>query len=177
MGVKIMESLIMDLGIFDLSQAEFYSTEGGFVGLKYKGEDYKHVVLRRIMPIQQPLNYISVADVKNKEIGILKAVDDLPEQQRKVVITELDNRYYSPEVLDVISIQDKLGYAYMELRLKNKQGKEYVKNCAVKDVSRNIRMLSHNSVIIFDVDGNRYFISDLTRMNRQSMRKLDAYLF
>lgn len=171
----------MDLGIMDISKAEFYAGSGGFVGLKYGGEDYPHVVLRRIMPMREPFRYISVAYATDgnefKEIGILKAVDDLPEAQREIVFTELDNRYYSPEVLEVISVQDKLGYVYLELRLKNKKGVEYKKSCAVKDVSRNIRMLSDTSVIIFDVDGNRYIVEDVKRLSRQSLRKLDAYLF
>ncbi|MCL2047548.1 MAG: DUF1854 domain-containing protein [Defluviitaleaceae bacterium] len=167
----------LDLGILDITQAEFYSGAGGFAGLRYKGEDYPHIILRRIMPLAQPFTYISVADHENKEIGILKAVDELPQAQREIVLTELDNRYYSPEVLEVVSVQDKLGYVYMELRLKNKKGVEYKKNCAVKDVSRNIRMLSATSVIIFDVDGNRYIVEDLKRLSRQSLRKLDAYLF
>ena len=167
----------MDLGIMDLKDASFYVTEGGFAGLRYKGEDYKHIVLRRIMPIEQPLHYISVADQDNKEIAIIKSVEELAEDQRKVVERELDNRYYSPTVLDVISVKDKLGYVYMELKLRNKQNKEYEKSCAVKDVSRNIRMLSNNSVIIFDVDGNRYIVPDLGALSKQSLRKLDTYLF
>ena len=171
------DSLQMDLGILDLSKAEFYSTEGGFVGLKYNGEDNKHVILRRVMPLQMPMEYISVADTEHKEIGILKAIADLPQDQQKIVITELDSRYYAPEVLDVVSVQDKLGYVYMELKLRNKQGKEYSKNCAIRDVSRNIRTIDNKSVLIFDVDGNRYVISDVATMNRQSMRKLDVYLF
>lgn len=174
-----METIDMqiDLGMMDVDKATFYRADGGFAGLKYKDEDYKHIILRRIMPIREPLSYISVADHENKEIAILKSVDELAEDQQKIVIDELDNRYYSPEVIDVMSVQDKLGYVYIGLRLKNKQGKEYNKNCAVKDVSRNIRMLSSNSVIIFDVDGNRYVINDLSKLSKQSMRKLDAYLF
>jgi len=168
---------LSDLGIMDLPQAEFYTGGGGFAGLKYKGEDYKHIVLRRIMPIDQPLHYISVADQDNKEIGILKAVADLAPDQREIVERELDNRYYSPQVLDIMSVKDKLGYVYMEMRLRNKQGKEYDKSCAVKDVSRNIRMLSDNSIIIFDVDGNRYVVPNLKELNKQSLRRLDSYLF
>ena len=172
-----MEQIKMDLGIMDIKQAKFYATEGGFVALKYKDEDYKHIILRRIMPLAMPLDYISVADTDNNEIGILKAISDLPKDQQEIVTRELDNRYYAPEVLEVVSVQDKLGYVYMGMRLRNKQGKEYTKNCAVKDVSRNIRMVTNTSVIIFDVDGNRYVISDTGNLNRQSMRKLDAYLF
>ena len=176
-----MSKMDFDLGFLELNEAEFYSGSGGFAGLKYKGDDYPHIVLRRIMPLEEPFRYISVATKADGndflEIGILKAVDDLPQTQRDIVTTELDNRYYSPEVLDVLSVQDKLGYVYFELKLKNKNGIEYKKNCAVKDVSRNIRMLSDISVIIFDVDGNRYIVENLKQLSRQSLRKLDAYLF
>ena len=167
----------LNLGLMDLRQAVFYVGDGGFTGLRYKGEDYKHVVLRRIMPIDQPLHYISVADQENKEIAILKSVADLQDSQREIVERELDSRYYSPEVLDLMSVKDKLGYVYMEMRLRNKQGKEYDKSCAVKDVSRNIRMLSNNSVIIFDVDGNRYIVEDLMQLDKHSIKRLDPYLF
>ena len=174
-----MEKIVdqMDLGIIDVREAKFYASDGGFPGLSYKGEDYKHVVLRRIMPMQEPFNYISIADPENKEIGILKSVDELDDIQKQIVLAELDNRYYSPEIVEVVSVQDKLGYVYMELRLKNKQGREYTKSCAVKDVSRNIRMLGDTSCIIFDVDGNRYIVSELSKIGKKSLRKLDAYLF
>ena len=167
----------MDLGILDVKELTFYKADGGFTGLKHKGEDYKHIVLRRIMPIEHPNEYISIADHENKEIGILREVKTLPQEQRTIVETELENRYYSPQVIDVLSVKDKLGYVYMEMKLKNMQGRIYDKSCAIKDVSRNIRTLPNNSVLIFDVDGNRYTIPQIKEMNKQSQKKLDAYLF
>lgn len=167
----------MDLGIFDVADVNFYDAEGGFVGLRHKGQDYKHVVLRRIMPIEHPHEYISVADHENKEIGILRDVAALPDAQRSIIERELDNRYYSPQVLEVISVKDKLGYVYMEMKLKNKQGRVYDKSCAIKDVSRNIRTLPNEMVLIFDVDGNRYTIPAVRELSKASMKKLDAYLF
>jgi hypothetical protein len=167
----------MDLGILEIKDLTFYTADGGFVGLKHKGEDYKHIVLRRIMPIEHPMQYISVADHENKEIGILNDVTALPADQHAIVERELDNRYYSPQVLEVISVKDKLGYVYMEMKLKNKQGRVYEKSCAIKDVSRNIRTLPNNSVLIFDVDGNRYTVPLISDLSKQSQKKLDAYLF
>jgi hypothetical protein len=166
-----------DLNFMEIKQAEFYAGTGGFTGLRYKGEDYAHVILRRIMPQEEPMRYISIANNENEEIAIVKDLADLPTAQREVVIRDLDNRYYCPTSLDVTGVQDKLGYVYIGMRLLNKNGVEYEKNCAVKDVSRNIRMLSDNAVIIFDVDGNRYTAPDLTKLSRASMRKLDSYLF
>jgi len=167
----------LDLGIMDVKAVSFYTAEGGFTGLRFKDEDYKHVVLRRVLPIEYPMEYISVADHENKEIGILRDVTSLPADQREIVERELDNRYYSPQVMEVLSVKDKLGYVYMEMKLKNKQGRVYDKSCAIKDVSRNIRTLPNDSVLIFDVDGNRYTIPAIKEMGKASLKRLDAYLF
>jgi hypothetical protein len=166
-----------DIGLLDTTQAEFYITDGGFAGLKYNGENYPHIVLRRILPINEPMKYISVADHENKEIGIIESVENLAANQKALVVNELDNRYYSPTILEVLSVKDKLGYVYIELRVKNKNDKTHVKNCAVKDVSRNIRMLNENSLIIFDVDGNRYIVTELDKLDKHSIKRLDPYMF
>lgn len=167
----------LDIGLMDTDNAVFYMSKGGFAGLKYEGKDYPHVVLRRSMPIKEPMMYISVADHENKEIGIIRSIDDLNDGQREIVLNELDNRYYAPNVLEIISVKDKLGYVYIEMRVKNKNGNEHIKNCAIKDVNRNIRMLSDISLIIFDVDGNRYIIEDLDELDKNSIKRLDPYLF
>ena len=167
----------LEIGIMTMDTAEFFVTDGGFLGLKYKDAEYKHITLRRTSPIKMPTEYISVADHENKEIGIIKSIGELSESQRGIVENELDCRYYSPEVTEIISVKDKLGYVYIEMKLMNKNGKTSTKNCAVKDVNRNIRMLSDTSLIIFDVDGNRYIISELSKLDRASIKKLDPYLF
>ena len=167
----------LDIGLLDTTKVEFYLTEGGFVGLRYNDEDYPHIVLRRSLPIKEPTKYISVADHENKEIGIIRSIEDLKDKQQEIVINELNNRYYAPTALEILSIKDKLGYVYIEMNVRNKNGKAYSKNCAVKDVNRNIRMLSDNSLIIFDVDGNRYIIEDIEKLDKHSIKRLDPYLF
>ena len=171
------ENNTLDIGLLDTDKAEFYVTEGGFTGLKYDDKDYPHIVLRRSLPIKDPARYISVADNENNEIGIILDLENLKSGQKEIVINELDNRYYSPEILSIISVKDKLGYVYMEMQVQNKNSKVYLKNCAIKDVSRNIRMLSDTSIIVLDVDGNRYIVSDLFKLDKKSMKQLDPYLF
>ena len=168
----------IDIGLLELPKAEFYVAESGFTGLKYDGEDYKHITLKRALPVGQPMEYISVADEKNKEIGILKSVNELSKEQYEIVVNELNRRYYCPEILEVKSVKDKLGYVYMELVI-NVSGaeKKYVKSCAVKDVNKNIRMLSNESLIIFDVDGNRYIIKNLLALDKNSLKRLEPFLF
>ena len=171
------ERLIADIGLLDPKLCEFYNTDGGFTGLKIGEKDYPHIILRRSLPIAAPNAYISVADHENKEIGILRDLEDFSGKQREILETELISRYYAPQVLSVISVKDKLGYVYIEMRVKNMNNKEHVKSAAIKDVSRNIRMLSDKSLIIFDVDGNRYMINNIFELDKHSIKRLDPYLF
>ena len=167
----------MDIGIFNIDKVEFYMTEGGFTGLRHDGNDYPHITLRRTLPIGRPMEYISVADHENKEIGIIRSVEDLEAAQKEIVTNELNHRYYCPHIIDIHSVKDKLGYVYMELRLRTAQGREHTKSCAVKDVNRNIRMLDENSLIIFDVDGNRYIVPSLAALDKKSVKQLEPFLF
>lgn len=166
----------IDIGILDLEKAEFYITEGGFTGLRYDGQDYSRITLRRALPVKYPDEYISVADKDNKEIGIIRSLSELRKDQYEIVMAELENRYYCPTVQEVRSVKDKLGYVYLELVLK-RDDLLYKKNCAVKDVSKNIRMLDDERLAIFDVDGNRYIVQSLSKLDKKSLKRLEPYLF
>ncbi|HOJ12495.1 MAG TPA: DUF1854 domain-containing protein [Clostridiales bacterium] len=166
----------IDIGMLDLKNAEFYVTPGGFTGLRYAGKDYNRIALRRALPVGHPMEYISVADKENKEIGMIRSLSELSEKQRSIVIAELDNRYYCPTVHELKSVKNKLGYVYFELIIGRNSFK-YKKNCAVKDVNKNIRMLDDDRLVIFDVDGNRYIIQSLTELDKKSLKRLEPYLF
>ncbi|HOU10503.1 MAG TPA: DUF1854 domain-containing protein [Clostridiales bacterium] len=166
----------VDIGFLDLSKAEFYVTPGGFTGLKYGGEVYQRIVLRRALPVASAMEYISVADHENREIGMFRCVDSLNAGQREIVVAELEKRYYCPFVYQVKSVKDKLGYVYFELSI-GRDGRRYDKTCTVKDVSKNIRMLGDDRLIIFDVDGNRYMVESLAELDKKSLSRLGPYLF
>jgi hypothetical protein len=175
-GTATALSDAIGIGYLEIDQAEFYRTSGGFLGLKYKGEEHKRVSLRRALPMGQPDGYISVADDKNKEIGVIRDVHALLGGQAKLIAEELSRRYYSPTVREIKSVKDKLGYVYMEL-LVNGPDRAYERNCAVKDVNRNIRMVSEDVLIIFDVDGNRYIVESLSGLDKKSLKRIEPYLF
>lgn len=166
----------VDIGFLDLAKAEFYVTPGGFTGLKYGEAEYMRVALRRALPVGSPMEYISVADHENKEIGMIRCVDDLSAGQREIVVAELENRYYCPFVYQVKSVKDKLGYVYFELSI-GRDGRRYDKTCTVKDVSKNIRMLGDDRLMMFDVDGNRYMVNSLSKLDKKSLSRLGPYLF
>ena len=81
----------IDIGFLDPKKAEFYVTAGGFTGLRYEGNDYKRITLRRAFPIGKPSEYISVADKDNKEIGIIRSLAGLDKDQYEIVVAELES--------------------------------------------------------------------------------------
>ena len=166
----------IEIGFLAPEEAEFFKTPGGFTGLTYRGTEYKRISLRRVLPIGQPTRYISVADSENKEIAIIRDIAGLSAPQIAIVEDELSKRYYCPRVYEIKSVKDKMGYVYMELVIGTDTEK-YDKNCAVKDVNRNIRMIDDNRLLIFDVDGNRYMVSDVSALDKKSLGRLEPYMF
>jgi hypothetical protein len=169
-------SKAVDIGWLDLTKAVFYEGSGGFTGLRYEDKEYKRIQLRRAMPDRSPSEFISVADQENKEIGMLRSISDLSDDQLRIVSDELNRRYYCPEILEVKSVRDKLGYVYMEMDVFAGGGR-HERNAAINDVNKNIRMIDANRLIIFDVDGNRFIISALDKLDRKSLRRLEPYMF
>ncbi|MCL2059227.1 MAG: DUF1854 domain-containing protein [Oscillospiraceae bacterium] len=169
-------SLAVDIGWLELGKADFYEGNGGFTGLRYNGQEYKRIQLRRAMPDRYPSEYISVADHEHKEIGMIRALTDLSDDQLRIVSDELNRRYYCPEILEIKSVRDKLGYVYMEMDVIA-GGERHERSAAVNDVNKNIRMIGANRLIVFDVDGNRFIVNALDKLDRKSLRRLEPYMF
>jgi len=163
---------LQDIGLLDLSELEFYRNKNGFLALKKGEQDYKRVRLARAVPLTDPFTYVAVNDTENKEIGIMKDLGGLPEEQRRLVVEELDGCYYCPVIEEIYSIREKLGHFYFDVRLK-----EVKRLFAVKDISRSIKQLDDGAIIINDVDGNRFLITDVDSIKPKSRRKLEPFLY
>ncbi|MBQ3048727.1 MAG: DUF1854 domain-containing protein [Oscillospiraceae bacterium] len=163
---------ITDIGLLDPKECNFYVNPNGFTALQLGERNVKRVKLARTLPYSQPFSYICVFDTEDNEIGIIKDVDELAAESAALVKKELDNRYYCPQVTQIISIKEKLGYFYFDVMIG-----EHKKVFAVKDISRNIKQLDENRIIIFDVDGNRYYIADIWSIDKSSRRKIEPYLY
>ena len=104
-----MEELfeIDQLTILDANSLKFMSNDSGYLSLEYKNKRYDKVNLTRLIPFQTTNQYISVNyedDEKNfHEIGVIKDIYELPEQQEKLVNDYLEFKYYMPEITKIYS--------------------------------------------------------------------------
>jgi len=54
---------------------------------------------------------------------------------------------------------------------------DYKKIFAVKDISRSIKQIDEKCIVITDVDGSRYLIEDVWKIDSKSRRKIEPYLY
>ena len=163
-------------------QLRFYRNPQGFLALEKfpsgegcpegGGVNYPRVQLRRALPFTDPTRWVCVADMDDNELALIEDIQAMGDHQRDLVCSELDLRYYYPVVTEIKSIKEKMGTYYFEVSIGGHE-----KNAAVKDISKNLRMLGGGTVVLTDVDGNRFMIPDVYAVKKKILRRLEAYLY
>ena len=162
--------------------AKFYRSEGGLISLdiinaKGETEHFERVVVLRSFPITDPDDYIAIREPETRkskrghEIGLIENIHQFDEATVSLLNEELDRRYFTPELHKIYSVKEKFGYSYWEA--DTSAGKV---TFVLNNPSSNIRILEDDRIFIFDIDGNCFQITDPTKLDRNSYRKIEIYL-
>ncbi len=162
----------LTLKFLNPSECKFGFNKNNFLCLTLNGEDKGRVKLIRTYPYSLSSEYICVHDLEDNEIGIIKALDELDTSSKADCEKELDTRYYCPTVTKIKSIKERMGHFYFETIIDNKD-----KSFTVRDITRNLRYASEDTLLIFDMDGNRYVIPKFSKTEDKSKRLLEPYLY
>lgn len=144
----------------------------GFLVLELNGENKGRVKLIKSYPYSLSDEYICVHDLEDNEIGIIRDLKELDNDSYQNAQKELKSRYYCPTVSSVKSIKERMGHFYFETVIDGK-----TKNFTVRDLTRNLRFASKDTLLIFDVDGNRYIIPEYEKIETKSRRLIEPYLY
>lgn len=159
----------------DKSSAVFKS-ENRFLTLTLTedGEEkkYNRVFLHRAFPHELLWEYISVLDEENKEIGLIYNIEDFDAETTSILKTELERKYYSPVISTIESVKERYGFSYWKINTAD--GKKIT--FTMQDTYRNIVHTGVDSLLLLDVDGNRFTIESVTALDRKSYRKIEIYL-
>lgn len=160
--------------------AKFFRSGGGLVSLEVKygneKETFERVSLVRAFPISNPDEYISVrepgsARSDGREIGMIREVHVFDAATVALLGEELDRRYFMPEISKIMSVKDKFGYLYFDAITS--AGKI---SFTMTNPYSNFRKLENGSVLITDIDGNCFRITDPEKLDRGSYKKIEIYL-
>ncbi|MBE6647090.1 MAG: DUF1854 domain-containing protein [Ruminococcaceae bacterium] len=159
----------------DKSNARF-EEKNGFLALIFteNGEEqrFDRIFLHRAFPYELPYKFISVLGEEKKEIGIIFDVDDFEGEAVAKIKEEIERKYYSPIIKEIKSVKERYGFSYWKVSLVD--GREL--SFTMQDTFKNILHTSDDSLMLQDVDGNRFTIASIAALNSKSYRKIELYL-
>ena len=152
-----------------------FTEKEGFLSLRFRtpeGEEkeYPRVKLQRNFPNETPEEYVSVLDMEDEEIGMIRSVGDLGDTAG-MIRRELARRYFIFRITKILSVNQKFGYS--QWKVLTDAGET---DFTVRDTYRNFRKTGNDRASVTDVDGNRYEIPSLSGLDRASAKKIELYI-
>ncbi len=144
--------------------------KNGFLYIKH-GEREERVFLCRQFPFELLWEFISVLDDEDREIGIIRRIEDFSGESEAVLRTELDRRYYAPVIESILQVKERYGFSYW--KVKTGEGEL---SFTLHDTFRSIVHGGDRRLLLLDVDGNRFVIPDYEALDRKSYKKIELYL-
>lgn len=132
---------------------------------------YWKVQIYRCFPLTDPDRYISVRDAVNREIGLIEDLSQLPPESQKVVKEELERRYLVPIVTRIFAIKERMGLLLWEVET-DRGFRRFLTRASQEGVEQ---PEPHRCVLV-DLDGNRYYIPDITALDPISFSLLKRWL-
>ena len=127
------------------------------------GEEFHDVRPRRLFPLSGKADYVSFMAQSDKEAVLLVHPHKLDRESRKCLEKALGRMYYVARILRVDEITEVMGVSLW--RVQTDRG---YATFEVVDRQSHIRRIPPGRYLISDVDGNRFEIDDITRLDDRS---------
>ncbi|MEI6211871.1 MAG: DUF1854 domain-containing protein [bacterium] len=125
----------------------------------------------RAFPLSRATRYISVLDGSGREVGMIRELAELPEESRLLVQEELTRRYVIPVITRILSLRERCETE--EWVVETERGPTDFTTRNLHDSSSEP---SPGRLIIADVEGNRYEIPSISKLDPASRRFLSNHL-
>ncbi len=131
---------------------------------------YDRIFLHRAFPFDYPYSYISVLDLESRELGLIKDIDEFDSEISAMLRAELDRKYYTPVINQILSVKDKFGFSYWKVVTD-----EGELTFTLRDTFRSLLKVG-SRIFVNDIDGNRYEIPDIEKLDHKSFKKIELFL-
>lgn len=162
--------------------AVFSRSAGDLVSLEVINEDgekefFERVIVIRSFPITDPDAFISIRTPDKKdgekgfEIGLIEDLNVFPKETVALLSEELGRRYFTSVITKILSVKEKLGHIYWDVETDSGRF-----SFVVRGAGANIRTLEDGRVLMFDIEGSCFKISDPEKLDKASFKKIEIYL-
>jgi hypothetical protein len=137
------------------------------------GSDRSYPTVRPVWaaPLSRSHQYLSLLDGKGDEIVTICDLSELPEDSREAVLEELRRRYLTAVVTQILHAKVEYGATYW--RVETDRG---ARDFVTQNLQENAMWLSDHHLMLLDVDGNRFEIPDVRKLDARSRAYIHAIL-
>ena len=135
------------------------------------GNKIEKVRLKRLFPLSNSEAFIQMVAPGGKEAGIIKSLNELKPESRKIAISALNHFYIIPKILEILDLYDAHGSLFWDVQTDKGR-----RNFVVRSRYRDMSTLSSGKMIIRDTDDNQYEISDYNTLPARSRKLLEPWL-
>jgi hypothetical protein len=133
-------------------------------------EDAKDVRLRRAFPWSSPRRFISIRSSEGKELLLIEDVNQLSEQQRKLIERWLESYSFIPRITRIEQVDMRFGY--QQWRVETDRGPAEFRVQEREDV----RFMPDGRFSVKDADGNVYELASLDKLDEASRKAVEGLL-
>ncbi len=149
-------------------EVRFTVNDNIFVDVEfYTGEKYEELELHRMFPISGLDKYISLLNSKGEEIAVIRSVDSLEEESRKVIEHCLREYYMIPRITKFIKMSEKF-----KIWMWTAETDRGVFTFEIRNHLTAVKPLYDGRILIKDANDNRYEIPDFNKLDRASRMML-----
>lgn len=131
---------------------------------------HEGIIPVRSFPITDPEQGIALMDTHGHELAWIEQLDDLPEEYRTLIESELANREFMPEIKRITKVSGFITPSTWQVET------DRGKTAFILKGEEDIRRLTVSSLMITDSHGIHFLIRDRSALDRHSIKLLDHFL-
>ena len=137
----------------------------------YDGRFFENLEPRRLFPTTGLEKYITLLDNTGVERAIIRDLNTLPPQERKIIEDCLNEYYLVPKITRIIDCREK--YGVLNIQVETDRGETLIE---IRNVLNGIKLMYGTRVLLRDHNNNRYEIPDLRQLDKASRAMIELFL-
>jgi hypothetical protein len=162
---------IPGLKILEANTLRVQSVEGSRLDVQAKGKRWHGVKIVLCQPLTAPGDLGMMLSAEGKELALVRGLRALDAGSAKALALSLRLGTLTARIRAIHSLGHQYGAVYWKVDT-DRGPREFV----LKSLSEQVRWLSDTRILMTDVDGNRFEILDMSKLDKKSHELLDLVL-
>ena len=154
----------MNFEYLDLNRTHFEQAPDGTLRVTLQDKLCAlQVEARCAFALSHPEEQIVLRDGADKEVGVLRALNEVPQPAQNWLREQLERRYFLPQITAIHDITERFGSSVWDV--DTDRGRTTINSRQMREA---LYEIEPNRFLITDTEGNRFEIKDLSTLDEKS---------